>query len=72
MTDIDQVKSKLAEAELAYHQLMIGQSGRVYVDQSGERMEFTPANAERLRSYIMTLKAQLGQAVGSPPMGFFL
>jgi len=57
---------KLVEAERAYHELMIGQSARVVVDQNGERIEYTAANAGKLATYIESLKRQLSNpAVGS-------
>lgn len=62
---------RLAEAEAAYHELVMGTSARVFVDQSGERIEYTPANAPRLAAYIADLKRQLG-AKPLGPMGFFL
>lgn len=50
---------KLVEAERAYHDLMIGKSAKVFVDQNGERVEFTSANAAYLRQYIDQLKAEI-------------
>jgi hypothetical protein len=50
----------LNEAEAAYHRLNLGLSARVVVDQNGERVEYTAANAPRLAQYILSLKAQLG------------
>jgi predicted regulator of Ras-like GTPase activity (Roadblock/LC7/MglB family) len=54
------LQQKLDQAEAAYHDLMIGQSARVVVDQNSERVEFTAANASKLLQYINELKAQLG------------
>lgn len=50
----------LHEARQAYHRLMLGLSPRVVVDQNGERVEYTAANAPRLQQYIAGLEAQLG------------
>jgi hypothetical protein len=50
---------QLRAAKQAYHDLMTGKSARVIVDSSGERIEFTSANADRLRAYIAELEAQL-------------
>jgi len=58
----------LAEAEKALHQLTMGQTARTYVDQNGERVEFTAANASRLRAYIFELKVKLGKTKVSGPM----
>jgi gpW len=51
---------QLADATLAYHQLMIGRSASTVVDQNGERVTFTAANADLLKAYIEDLKTQLG------------
>jgi hypothetical protein len=51
---------RLVEAESAYHDLMTGRSARVIVDSNGERVEYTPASAPRLFTYITELKRQLG------------
>jgi len=61
---------KIAAAESAYHDLQTGKSPRVVVDQNGERVEFTPANASRLAIYIAELKRELaGTSLG--PMRFY-
>lgn len=52
---------RLTEAESALHQLMIGQTTRVYVDQNGERVEFNLNSKDALRAYIMELKVLLGK-----------
>ena len=54
------LRTLLNEAERAYHRLMLGLSPRVVVDQNGERIEYTAANAPRLAQYIASLKQQLG------------
>jgi hypothetical protein len=50
---------QLRAAKQAYHDLMTGKSARVIVDSDGSRVEYTSANADRLRSYISELEAQL-------------
>jgi hypothetical protein len=62
---------RLAEAEVAYHELVVGTSARVFVDQSGERIEYTPANAPRLAAYIADLKRQLGTSSLGPMRFWF-
>lgn len=62
---------KLADAELKYHQLLTGQAARVVVDQTGERIEFTAANAGRLAAYIADLKRQLGGTASAPMTPYF-
>lgn len=59
MTDCTATAQLLAEAEKAYHQLMLGQSVRVFVDQNGERVEYTAANRDALLNYINALRSQI-------------
>lgn len=54
---------RLKEAEDALHELMLGEKARVFIDQSGERVEFLAANSDKLRAYISQIKVMLGQAV---------
>ena len=58
-TQIAVLTKRLADAEDAYHNLNVGRSARVVVDQNGERVEFTAANRAGLYNYIMQLKSQL-------------
>lgn len=55
--------TRLTEAESALHTLNIGQQARVFVDQNGERVEFTATNRAALRAYVMELKTLLGQPI---------
>lgn len=57
---------KLAAAEAAYHKLMVGEAVRVFVDQNGERVEYSVASAARLAAYIADLKRQLGTETPGP------
>jgi hypothetical protein len=54
-------EQRLVEAETAMHQMAIGQSTRVYVDQNGERVEFNLNSIAQLRGYVMELRALLGK-----------
>lgn len=63
---------RLAEAENALHNLLMGQQAKVFVDQNGERAEFTAASAPRLRAYIAELKAALGKTPISGPMNSWM
>ena len=56
----------LVEAEAAYHKLMTGTMASVFVDQNGERIEYTQANANRLAAYIAELKRRIGPATMGP------
>ncbi len=59
MATTEELKALLADAETQYHELMLGRSARVYVDQNGERVEYTSANAPRLKAYIAGLKTAI-------------
>lgn len=65
MSKCQPIKDALSAAEDAYHQLMLGQSVRVLVDQNGERVEFTSANAGRLAAYVADLRRQLAICEGT-------
>lgn len=57
---------RLVEAEDALHQLVTGTSARVFVDQNGERVEYTAANRAALKTYIQELKSEIaGASLGS-------
>lgn len=58
------ISANLKEAEAAYHKVRMGGMARTFVDQNGERVEFTVANADRLRAYIIEMKGQLGLPTG--------
>lgn len=55
MTLAEQIRA----AKQAYHDLMTGKSARVVVDSSGERVEYSAANADRLRAYLAELESQV-------------
>ena len=59
--------TQLAEAEAAYHALMLGQSVAELRDANGELVRYSPANAGRLQAYIQSLKQQLGLLTTSGP-----
>ena len=64
------LQNRLREAEQAWHELNLGQSARTFVDQNGERVEYTPANRLGLRAYILELRQQLGMKLNvSGPAG---
>ena len=54
----------LKDAQKALHSLTVGGQVRVFVDQNGERIEYSAANRAALRSYILELKAMLGLPLG--------
>jgi hypothetical protein len=57
-------EEKLADAKHQLHLLVTGQQARVFVDQNGERVEYTSANRADLRKYIESLKAEIAGATG--------
>lgn len=61
-------EEQLADAREKYHLLLTGQLARVFVDQNGERVEFTAANAARLAAYIQQLVRQVEGKGNSGPM----
>ena len=68
MVDVETLEQRLSEAEKAYHDLAMGKAARVIVDQSGERIEFSPTTMTRLQVYITDLKRQLGLLSMTGPM----
>ena len=60
------LEEQLADAKTQYHLLVTGQQAKVYVDQNGERVEFTSANRGSLRSYIQELERQIGSTRPAP------
>jgi hypothetical protein len=68
MATTDQLTAWLADAEAKYHSLATGGSVKVFVDQNGERIEYTAANKATLAAYINELKRQLGLLPVTGPM----
>ncbi len=63
--------ARLAEAEAAYHSIMLGGGVKVFVDQNGERIEYQSGNIRQLSGYIQGLKQQLG-LVPAGPMSVYM
>jgi hypothetical protein len=67
-------QQKLDQARAARHRILTGTMVRVFVDQNGERVEYSASNIARLESYIAELEAELA---GTPsimirrPLGYF-
>ncbi len=66
MTDTVTLEARLAEAETAYHALLIGQTVQA-AGLDGRSVTYTPADADKLAGYIQMLKVQLGRG----PRRFF-
>lgn len=64
MSDLAAKQLQLAEAEAAYHKLMLGQSA-VSVSESGRAVSYTAATAGSLAAYIDRLKAEIARLGGS-------
>ena len=60
--ELTQLRTQLAEAESAYHRLMLGEQVVRVQDQSGESITYNNANASRLKAYIETLRLQISTA----------
>lgn len=69
MATQEQYQAWLTEAENAYASLMVGGAVRVTVDQNGERVEFSAANAGNLMKWITWLQMQLGVRKTMGPAG---
>lgn len=63
---------RLKQAEDAYHSLMMGRQMKVFVDQNGERVEYSSATALQLSKYIAELKRQLGIGIVSGPLNVWM
>lgn len=64
MADLAQLQTWLTEAQNAYHTVMLGGGVTVVVDQNGERVEYSRANATALAKYIASLQAQINSLLG--------
>lgn len=65
MTDVSILRTRLQQAETAYHDLMTGVAVRKFVDQNGESVEYSRANIAQLSSYIEALKQQIAALDGT-------
>lgn len=60
MATTEQLETRLAEAEDAFHKLSLGNSVVEIRDSNGESVRYTNTDKATLASYIGNLKAQLG------------
>jgi len=66
-------QARLTAAQSAYHELLVGTSARVVVDQNGERVEYAVTNRAALKAYIQELIDILaGVSTRSGPMKTWL
>lgn len=63
---------KLTQAKDAKHKLATQQLTRVFMDQNGERVEYTATNMAQLDSYIAGLEAEIAgtRRFARKPIGF--
>ena len=63
-------QAQLDEAKAARHKLVTGQLVRVFMDQNGERVEYTATNLSALDGYIRKLEGELAGTPSRKPIGF--
>lgn len=63
---------RLADAEAAYHDLMIGKTLVEFRDSNGETVRYTPANRGALIGYITDLRRQIAVENGATPTPGFM
>lgn len=65
---------RLEQAQSARHKLLTGSLLRVFMDQNGERVEYTATNIAQLDKYIAELSAELAPSLAAlrrpRPIGF--
>lgn len=58
-TEIAAIKVRIAKLETAYDDILSGRAVKRFVDQNGEQVEYTTANAARLLAFINELKSMI-------------
>ncbi len=66
ITNIEILKTRLAQAEEAYHKLMIGEKEVTVSVGSFGSTTYNQASRTALESYISSLKSQIAAAEGTP------
>ena len=66
ITNVEILKTRLAEAEEAYHKLMIGEKEVSVSVGSFGSTTYNQASRTALESYISSLKSQIAAAEGTP------
>lgn len=70
--ELETLKTRLSEAEDAYHKLMTGASVAEWRDANGEQMRYTAANRGALARYIESLKFQISGVSNDGPLRPFV
>lgn len=53
------IRARIAKLEKAYDDLISGRAVKRFVDQNGEQVEYTAANADKLLAFIQGLRAMV-------------
>lgn len=61
------LQERYDDALAQYHKLSTGKMARVFVDQNGERVEFTAVKTQDLWLYIQRLKSELDGLLTATP-----
>ena len=72
MATQEQIQQRIDDAKEQLHKVATGRQARVYVDQNGERVEYTAANVTRLEAYINGLEMSLKSRRVIGPMRVWL
>lgn len=72
--EITAIKARIVKLEAAYDDILSGKAVKKFVDQNGEQVEYTTANAAKLLAFINELKAmidcQFARRYKPRPVGF--
>lgn len=75
MATLQDLQSRLAEAEASLHNALIGKGVQEVRDFNGERIVYSRMDLSALRAYIQQLKDQIAVLLGTPnasgPMRIF-
>lgn len=66
-------QQRLDDARRQLHLLATGQAARVFVDQNGERVEYTTTTVASLRGYVASLEQEVTSGkspLATHPIGF--
>lgn len=66
------LQEQLNDAKASLHMLLTGRQARVFVDQNGERIEYTAANSAKLSQYVASLEQKVGTGSSLGPMSVWL
>lgn len=69
MATTTQLEARLAEAESALHELMLGKTVVKLKDAGGDEVEYSRADQAKLEGYIAVLKQRLGKPGGYRAIG---